>query len=144
MPLNVIILARHKLGFYNYSLILYTWNTRKLLVPLRSNNLINLPIWEFLSIWFPMINLFISVFPLMVSWYMSSKDLVLIRSLIRRKKDTISETLCGVVCSDNARRPNNICNGINNKRLSKMFLFQQNFVLAHIIYLCVADGSHNW
>jgi len=51
-------------------------------------------------------------FPWMVSWYMSSRDLVLIRSLIRRKKETISETLCGVECSDNGRRPNKIYNGI--------------------------------
>jgi hypothetical protein len=74
---------------------------------------------------------------------MSSKDLVMIRSLIRRKKETISETLCGVVCSDNGRRPNNIGSGINIKPLSKMFSFQQNFVLSHVIYLCVADGSQN-
>lgn len=74
---------------------------------------------------------------------MSSKDLVLIRSLIPRKKETISETLCGVVCSNNGRRPNNIVNGINIKPLPKIFLFQQNFVLSHIIHLCVADNSQN-
>jgi hypothetical protein len=71
---------------------------------------------------------------------MFSKDLVLIMSLIRRKKETISETLCGV-CSDNGRHPNYIGNGINTKPLSKIFLFQQNFVLAHIIYLCAANDS---
>ena len=65
-------------------------------------------------------------FPRMVSLCMSSKNLVLIRSLIRRKRETISETLCGVVCSVNGRRSDNIGNGINIKPLSKILLFQHN------------------
>ena len=77
------------------------------------------------------------------------EDMVLIRSLIPRKKETISDTPCAVVCSDNTRRPYNINNGINVNLLKptgyvmhQQFNIQQLYVLP-TLYLCVLYLSEN-